>query len=465
FLNNGEIAPAIGVSRDAFLKDRSKRRKHGLPPDLRPPTLEDDAGRSRHDLRHDSDWVTADITVTTDADQTPVAPGYVVSDTTREGRRTVRFKPDAPLMHFFSIQSARYEVARDKVGNTELVVYHHPGHGYNVPRMLEAMKVSLQLFSEAFSPYQFRQARILEFPSYADFAQSFANTIPYSENLGFLSKLADPEKIDVVTYVTAHEIAHQWWGHQVVSSSQQGGTFIIESLSQYSALLVMEKLYGPEHMRRFLKYELDRYLRSRGGEVLEELPLSRVENQAYIHYQKGSLALWWLKEVVGAPAVNRALASFVQEFAFKPAPYPNSLDLLRHLRREAGPAHEALTTDLFEKITLVDAKAQDAKATQRPDGRWDVSFTVQARKLYADGKGVETEAPLDEPFDIGVFTAEPGKKGYSASDVLLMQRRAIRSGSQEITVTVDRKPAFVGVDPYNKRIDRNSDDNIVAVGS
>jgi ABC-2 type transport system permease protein len=463
FLHNGEITPGIGISRALFLQDRNKRRKFGLPPDLRPPTLEDDAGRAGHDLRHDSDWVAADITVTTDADQTPVAPGYVVSDVTRDGRRTVRFKPDAPLMHFFSIQSARYEIARDKLGEIELAVYHHPGHGQNVARMLEAMKLALQMFSEAFSPYQFRQARILEFPSYANFAQSFANTIPYSENLGFLSQLADPEKIDVVTYITAHEIAHQWWGHQVVSSKQQGGTFIIESLSQYSALLVMERLYGPEHMRRFLKYELDRYLRSRGGDVRGELPLARVENQQYIHYQKGALALWWLKEVVGAPAVNRALSSFVREFAFKPAPYPNSLDLLRHIRREAGPAHQALITDLFEKITLVDAKATEPKAVKRADGRWDVSFTVQARKLYADSKGVETQAPLEEPFDIGVFAAEPGKKSFSSADVLLMERRTLRSGSQEIKVTVDRKPAFVGVDPYNKRIDRNSDDNLVKI--
>jgi aminopeptidase N len=249
----------------------------------------------------------------------------------------------------------------------------------------------------------------------------------------------------------------------VVSSRQQGGTFIIESLSQYSALLVMEKLYGPEHMRRFLKYELDRYLRSRGGEVLEELPLARVENQPYIHYQKGALALWWLKEVVGAPALNRALASFVKEYAFKPAPYPNSLDLLRHIRHEAGPPHQALITDLFEKITLVDVKAREPKVEQRPDGRWDVSFTVQARKLHADGKGVETEAPLDEAFDVGVFTAEPGKKGYSARDVLLMQRHRVRTGTQTVTLTVDRRPTHVGVDPYNKRIDRNSDDNVVAV--
>ena len=30
---------------------------------------------------------------------------------------------------------------------------------------------------------------------------------------------------------------------------------------------------------------------------------------------------------------------------------------------------------------------------------------------------------------------------------------------------VDRKPIWVGIDPYNKRIDRNSDDNLVKVGA
>jgi aminopeptidase N len=469
FVDNGEISPTIGVSREAFLKDRAKRRKHGLPPDLRPPTLENESGRARNGLRADSDWVEADITVTTDADQTPIAPGYTVSDTTADGRRRVRFKPDAPINHFFSIQSGRYAVARDTAtagGKTvELAVYHHPGHEFNVDRMLSAMKQSLALFSEQFSPFQFRQARIIEFPSYADFAQSFANTIPYSENIGFLTRVGDPDKIDVVTYVTAHEIAHQWWGHQLVPSQQQGGTLLVESFAQYSALLVMERLYGKEQMRRFLKYELDRYLRSRGGEVVEELPLARVENQPYIHYQKGSLAMYWLKEVVGEAVVNRALAKLLAQHAFRPAPYPNSTDFLRLLRAEAGPAHEGLITDLFEKITLLDVKASDARAVQRPDGRWEASFTVEARKFHADGKGKETEAPLDEPFDVGAFKVEPGKPGYNAQSVLAMERRPLRSGRQSVTLVLAERPTWVGVDPYNKRIDRNSDDNLARVAA
>ncbi len=101
-----------------------------------------------------------------------------------------------------------------------LAIYYHPGHEYNVDRMIATMKTSLELFSDRFSGHQFKQARVLEFPSYADFAQSFANTIPYSENIGFLQRLGDPEKIDMVTYVTAHELAHQWWGHQLLPSEQ-----------------------------------------------------------------------------------------------------------------------------------------------------------------------------------------------------------------------------------------------------
>lgn len=463
FLANGEITPGFGIDRERFLKDRSKRRQHGLPPDLRPPKLEDETARWRNPFRADSGWVQAEIRVTTDADQTPIAPGQAVSETVQDGRRSVLFRPDAPINHFFSIQSARYEVRRDRLGEIELAVYYHPGHGQNVERMLKAMKASLALFSEAFSPYQFKQARILEFP-YANFAQSFANTIPYSENLGFLSRLTDPQKIDVATYVTAHEIAHQWWGHQLVPSDQQGSTLLVESFAQYSALLVMEQLYGPEQMRRFLRYELDRYLRARGGEVVEELPLARVENQPYIHYQKGSLALWWLKEVVGAEVVNATLAELLKRHAFREAPYANARDFLAILREKAGPAHEALIVDLFETITLWDVKTTAAQATKRPDGRWDLALTVQARKLRADGTGRETEVPMTgETFEVGAFRLEPGADGFDAGAVLAVQRLPLSSGTQTLRLVLDQKPAWAGVDPYNKRIDRNSGDNGVAV--
>jgi aminopeptidase N len=228
--------------------------------------------------------------------------------------------------------------------------------------------------------------------------------------------------------------------------------------------MVMEQMYGPEQIRKFLKFELDKYLRARGGEVLEELPLARVENQPYIHYQKGGLALYLLKDEIGADKVNAALRSLLHEFAFKPAPYPNSTDLIRRFREVAGPQHQQLITDLFEKITLYDVKVTDVKSKQRADGRWDVALEVEASKLYADGKGKETEAPLDESFDVGVFAVKPGDKGYQKDSVLALERRPLRSGKQRLTLVTDKEPNYAGVDPFNKRIDRNSDDNVKEAG-
>jgi aminopeptidase N len=463
FLDNTEFAPLLGMSRDNLLQDRAKRRKYGLPPELRPAKLEDEGARRFNALRRDSDWVNTDITVSTRADQVAIAPGYLESTSVSDGRRIARYRSDAPILNFYSVQSAHYAIARDRWKDVDLAVYYDEAHAYNVERMIAAMKASLDYFTTNFSPFQFRQARILEFPDYASFAQSFANTIPYSEGIGFIANYRDPEKIDMVTYVTAHEIAHQWWGHQVISAEQQGATFLIESLAQYGALMVMEQMYGPEQIRKFLKYELDRYLRARGGEVLEELPLVRVENQGYIHYQKGGLAMYLLKDQIGAEKVNEALRGLLAEFAFKAAPYPNPTDLMRRLREVAGPEHEQLIADLFERITLYDVKVTDAKSQRRADGRWDVTLEVEARKLYADGKGKETESPLAESFDVGVFTVEPGRKGYDKDSVIAVERATVRSGKQTLRLVADAEPKFAGVDPFNKRVDRNSDDNLRAV--
>ena len=460
FLENGEFIPQIGMSRSGLLRDRIKRRKYGLEPELRPAKLED-LSATAHNYLH-ADWVTTDLTVTTDADLTPIAPGDKVSDTTRDGRRTARFVTTAPILNFFSVQSARYLEKQQRHGDVNLEVYYDPRHAANVDRMLAAFGHGLDYYEPHFGPYQFHQARIVEFPNYAQFAQAFAGTMPYSEGIGFIADLSDPDQIDYVTYVVAHELGHQWWAHQVIGADMQGASMLSESLAQYSALMVMEHLYGRDQIRRFLKYELDRYLRSRGGEALEEVPLCRVENQDYIYYRKGSVTMYRLKDELGEERVDAALRRFDEKFRFQGPPYPRSLDLIAEFRAGATPAEQDLITDLFEKITIYDIKTKEAVVRKRPDGQFETTLTVEAHKFYADGKGVETEAPMEEKADFGVFAAMPGRGKFSAKDVLLMQRLPIHSGTQEVKLVTATRPAFAGADPYNVRIDRNSDDNVVA---
>ncbi|MEM7689628.1 MAG: M1 family aminopeptidase [Pseudomonadota bacterium] len=463
FLNNSEFSPQLGMDRNGLLTDRSTRREYGLDPELRLPKLEDESARQRN-YAANVDWVNSDITVTTSADQVPIAPGTRVPDTVEGDRRVARFKSTNPILAFFSVQSARYEVAKRDWDGVELQVYHDPQHPYSVERMLDAMQASLGYYRENFGPYQFDHARIIEFPGYASFAQAFAGTMPWSEDLGFIANLAEPGEIDYVTYIAAHEFGHQYWAHQLISADQQGGTMLVETLAQYSALMVMKQMYGEDQIRRFLKYELDNYLASRGSEAIEELPLERVENQGYIHYRKGSVVMYLLQDRLGEDRVNAMLAGLLDKYRFKSQPYASSRELVDGFYSLArNDAERDLVRDLLQKITVYELEAQEAEVTELADGRFETTISVSAAKFYADGEGVETEAALADEIEIGLFTQRPGADAFESENVILMERRPITSGEQEITVITDRRPTFVGVDPYNKYVDRNSDDNVTDV--
>jgi aminopeptidase N len=460
-LSSLELTPRIGMSDVGLIEDPAERRKHGLP-ERRPLPPLGDVAATRIAPGGDVGWTTSDIRVSTSAGQVAIAPGRRVAERVERGRRIARFVSAAPIKNFFSIQSGRYAVRRQSDGGVEYAIYFHPAHRWNVERMMTAMRASIHYYRQAFGPYQFDEARIVETPAWRrDGGQAFPGTIAVGETV-FAWDLRDPEQLDMVTMLTAHELAHQYWGHQVQGARMQGGGLLSETLAQYSALMVLKRLRGERDIRRLLQFQLDRYLSGRRTQVLEEQPLvSAGLDQDYVNYGKGALALYLLQQRLGEPAVNRALRRFVQSYRFTVAPYPRSVDLIALLRAEAKtPAQQALITDLFERITLWDLRVDRPTAVRRPDGRWDVTVPVEALKAHADGRGKERRAPLDEPIEIGLFTAEPGSAGFGPSDVLKLELRPIRTGRQRLRFVTDRRPTHAGIDPYNLYIDRNSADNV-----
>jgi len=464
FLNNFAVLPHFGYQQRRQLTDLNDRRKYGLPDVPRMAPIDDMAARANSYIGSDADWIDFETTVSTAPDQIALSPGYLVkewiADVPGEGQRHFfHYKTDTKIIPFVSWLSARWAVKKDRWNDIAIEVYYDPQHPYNVERMVEATKKSLDYYTKNFSPYQFRQVRILEFPNFhGSFAQSFANTIPYSESVGFIADLRDKEDIDYVYYITAHEVAHQWWAHQVIGGNVQGATMLSESLAQYSALMVMEHEYGATQMRKFLKYELDNYLRSRATERVKEQPLALNENQQYIHYRKASVVLYSLKDYLGEDVVNATLAAFIKAKAFQQPPYTTSYELLDLLRARTDPKWAPLIEDLFDKITFFDDRVTSATAKKRDDGKYDVSINVHAEKKYTDGTGRETPGSINQPIDIGVFAR--GADGKESSEkVLLLEKRNVADGDSTITLTVDALPYEVGIDPYNKLVDRNSGDN------
>jgi aminopeptidase N len=222
--------------------------------------------------------------------------------------------------------------------------------------------------------------------------------------------------------------------------------------------MVMEKEYGRDVMRKFLKYEMDNYLRSRGRELLKERPLMRVEaDQGYIHYRKGSIVMYYLKEMIGEEAVNRALRKVLSQYAYTPPPYPTSYALVDALRQETPAQYQYLLKDLFEDITLFSNRTLSATAKKRADGKYDVTIEVECKKFKADEKGTEAEVPVNDWIDIGAFAKPDQGKRYGKT--LYRERLLMKGGKCTHKFTVAEMPEKAGIDPFLLLIDRQPDDN------
>jgi hypothetical protein len=476
-----EFFPDIGYDPGIEIDDPRRRREEHLAALEEMPQRGDPRSSRINLFTANSDWITYHTVVSTSGDQLAIAPGYLMRSWQKDGRRFYEYGMGSThILDFFAYLSARYAVRKEDYaglgGPISLEVYYDPAHTFNVDEMLEASREGLAYFEKNFSPYQFKQYRILEFPRYRTFAQSFPNTVPFSESIGFISRVLKPTDVDLTLFVTLHELGHQWWGHQLIGGLVQGSNMMAETLAQYSAYMVMQHRFGKDYMHRIMRHYLDRYLRGRAAEVRGERPLALVQREAYVWYEKGGQIMYTLADYVGEDKINLALHNFLLQYRYANAhnqtdavqhetgtaaenqPYPDTRLLIAALREQTPPELQYLIDDGFNRIVLYDNKALSATSKKTADGKYQVTLNVEARKVRADANGVETPLPLADFIDIGVFS---GKKDEEKP--LYMKREKITREHQTFTIVVDQQPTRAGIDPYNKLIDRIADDNMIDI--
>jgi hypothetical protein len=499
---DAEFFPVIGYNQTVELDDPRRRREQHLGP-LEDMAPRGDALHSRINLfSPQSDWITFHAVVSTSADQIAIAPGYLKHEWRKEGRHYYEYSMGGThIQDFYAFLSGRYTVRHEVYsgvdGPINIEVYYDPAHPYDVDAMLAASRAGLKYYEANFSPFQFKQYRILEYPRYRTFAQSFPNTVPFSEALGFIIRMEKPTDVDLTTFVTAHELGHQWWGHQLIGGDVQGSNMMSETLAQYSAYMVMQQKYGKDYMHRVLRHFLDAYLRGRSNEVRHERPLALVEREAYVWYEKGGQIMYTLADTIGEDKVNLALHNFLMQYRYANAgnqtdaarampveahampgethaipaetqaipaeqaadqAYPDTRQLVDALRAQTPPEYQYLIDDGFNRIVLYDNKALSATYRRTAAGKYEVTVDVEARKSQVDADGNETRMPLADFIEIGVFS---GKKDEEKP--LYLEKKKMTQEHATYTVLVDEKPTRAGIDPYNKLIDRIADDNEIEV--
>lgn len=458
FINNGSILPTMGYNEGLEINDKNTRKKYDLPEKERTPELT--AGVTELHMGNylsgeQGDFINVETIISTTKDQTAIAPGSLIKTWEENDRKYFHYKIDTPSLNFYSFISAKYEIAKRKWNGVDIEIYHDKKHTVNIDMMLDAVQRSLEYYTKNFGPYYHKQARIIEFPRYANFAQAFPGTMPYSESFGFITNLEDETDNNVIDFVIAHEMGHQWWAHQVIGAEMQGGTMLSESFSQYSANMTMKGITpNPMDMRKFLKYDHDRYLSGRSGERLKEVPLYKVEDQAYIHYGKGSAILYALQDYIGEDKVNNAMKSFLEEYRYNAPPYPSTHDFLRHLEPQVPDSLNYLITDWFKEITLYDNRLKEATYKKLDNGKYQVKLDIESYKIKSDSLGNETRVPINDWIDVGFFMDSDEEKLYE------QRRLKFNKEKSSLTIELDSLPAKAAIDPRHILIDRVFKDNI-----
>ncbi|WP_299106783.1 M1 family aminopeptidase [uncultured Winogradskyella sp.] len=461
FFNNGDILPTMGYNENYEISDNNTRKKYDLEHKERTPELSSELSElhNRNYINNgESDFINVETIISTVKEQTAIAPGSLIKKWEENGRDYYHYKTDTPSLNFYSFMSADYELKKRKWNGIDIEVYYDEKHPENVDMMLDAVERSLAYYTKNFGPYFHKQCRIIEFPRYASFAQAFPGTMPYSEAIGFIINLEDETENNVVDAVIAHEMAHQWWAHQVIGANMQGSTLMSESFSEYSSLMTMKNMTGnPMKMREFIKYDHDRYLRGRSGEREKELPLYKVENQQYIHYGKGSVILYALQDYIGEAKVNLAMKNFLEEYRYKKPPYPTSLDFIRHLEPQVPDSLKYLITDWFKEITLYDNRLKEANYKKMDNGKYEVTLEIESSKIKSDSLGNETKANINDWIDVGFFMDDDEERLFS------QKRIKFNKESTSITMQLDSLPAKAAIDPRHILIDRVYKDNIKSI--
>ena len=298
------------------------------------------------------------LAVSVPEDMTALSAGVLVGEELDGDRRIFRYETDHPV-YFFPIMAGRYET----VHQGECVVYHSHLHPHNVENIAEALDQARRFYSRVYSPYPYQELRIVEFPGLAGFAMGHPTLIPFSESIGFLTKGSDGVS-NVNFMVTAHEVAHQWWGNIVTPARAPGAAFLTEALAHYSTLLMEERFTGRVACRNRRREWERLYVEARRVDV--ERPIVRIDGSEPgdqpTWYNKGGWVFWMLSEHMGRENFLQALRALIEEFSFQDD-HPTIHDLLSHVKAVGGDEVQPFLDQWFYEAVLPSPRVRSAVVT------------------------------------------------------------------------------------------------------
>ncbi len=242
-----------------------------------------------------------------------------------------------PMRDFALILGGDYERAAREVAGVVVNSYFYRRHGAGGGKALDVAVRALETFSGLFGPYPYTELDVVETPNRLG-GMEYSSLVVIEDRLY-------PGVVGV-EWLTAHEVAHQWWT-VVVGNDQVDEPWLDEALTQYSTLLYYEEAYGKERADGILYSEfIQTYesLKGTGRDMPAGLPADSYPPDLYwaVVYDKGALYFHALRERVGDDSFFEILQAYYERHRYQIATPAAFLETVEDV---TGGRHQ----DLYDK--------------------------------------------------------------------------------------------------------------------
>lgn len=295
----------------------------------------------------DNDFITLDMTVSTEANQTVIGVGELTKQWKENHRNVFQFQANA-IPFRFGISSANYAVKKERYKDKNFEVFYHPTHSENVADLIKNAKITMDYCENNFGNYPFKTIRFAEISGFTKGfnATTYPATIYMNENMSFHCNILADKQQDVINELAGHEVAHLWWGNnQIDPDEREGDVMLTETLAMYTEIMLLKKIYGKQKAEESVAMHQDIFESEKG--FSGDAPLVKATgNLTHVAYSKGAVAMYKLSELLGEEKVNLALRNFLNKHKH-PNPKPISTDFLNELYQVTDKKYHNKIADLF----------------------------------------------------------------------------------------------------------------------
>lgn len=273
-----------------------------------------------------ADFGRYDVAITLPAGYVTGATGLPVAQVDHgDGTQTVAYRAEG-VIDFAWTASPEFRQEGRSVQGVELLYLYLPEHAWTVDRALDAAEAALEHYGRWFGPYPYPRLTVVDVPD--DGQGAGGMEYPMLITAGTMSLLGlDLDLIRGVDrsleLIVVHEVGHQWW-QSVVATNEAEEPWLDEGMTEYSAVRLMDELYGPGQSlldsRLFPVSTLDarrmNYLLN--PRVPMAGPAWQFDGLEYIVavYSKPALALLTLERTLGEEAMQAVMSAYYERYRF-----------------------------------------------------------------------------------------------------------------------------------------------------